>query len=36
VQTTLLLVVFVAILGVVMLLIDMTLNFAIEMLLGRA
>ena len=36
VQTTLLLVVFVAILGVVMLLIDMGLNLAIQSLLGRA
>lgn len=36
VQTTLILVVFVVILGVVMLLIDMSLSWAVERLLGRA
>ncbi len=36
VQTTLILVVFVVILGVIMLLIDMSLNWAVERLLGRA
>ena len=36
VQTTLILVVFVVILGIVMLLIDMSLSWAVERLLGRA